>query len=89
MFLFETTFGLDEVLRMHPGKDNDVRQKLVDLAWDRWCSADPEEFKKYDDVAYATVKIEFDEFVVTIEFVPTCDRETYMLYGRYLHEHDI
>lgn len=89
MILFETTFGFEEVLKMHPGPDNLVSHELVDLAWDRWHSADLETFKQHDENAYATVSVGPTGYVVTIEAVAICDRDTYQLYGRYLTSHQL
>ena len=84
MLLFETTFSFDEVLTIRPDEDNTVSYKLIDLAWDRWAAIQPATFKQHEENACATIKNGLDGYTVTIETIVTCDRETYMLYGRYL-----
>lgn len=85
MFLFKTTFDFDDVLRMQPGQDNTVSHELIDLAWDLWAKVQPATFQEHDESAYATIEAGQMGYIVTIQTAVMCDRDTYMLYGRYLH----
>lgn len=89
MILFETTFGFEEVLAMHIYKRNTVEHELIDKAWDHWAEAQPAVFREHDENAYAIVSVGPTGYVVTIEAVAICDRDTYQLYGRYLTSHQL
>ncbi len=89
MILFETAFGLEEVLEMRPGPDNTVSHELIDKAWDRWAEAQPAKFQEHDENAYARVEVGQTTYIVTIEAIAICDRDTFQLYGRYLTSHQL
>ena len=69
MILYETIFTFDEVLKMQPGGDNQVSHELLDLAWDRWASAQPAAFEQHDENAYGTIEISSWGYAVTIQAV--------------------